>query len=575
MYDDLFNELEKKNRNDDTNEKHENNIPDEENTIYSSSDNMETPAQFSTTDENNTKDAENVIQNESINGAGSSDLYQTDGTVHPVYGINEEELQVKENNNNTENIESGSYHHSYVNNEYNPNKNLYNDNETNQNIFSTNNYQSNPYQNSMNTSVPNQNMTNPYYVDNTNPYANGNNNKPKKEKKGLGKGAVAAILVICILLSGVCGFAGTAIYNAVNSASPSSGVVVHKINADPQSVTDKLVDKSTAQITEEVADTVVEVTTEVMTTDSFYGQYVSEGAGSGVVISEDGYIITNNHVIENASKIEVTFRDGSNYEAKLIGTDAEEDVALIKVEATNLKAAVFGDSDTLEVGDKAVAIGNPLGTLGGTVTDGIISALDRKVDIDGETMTLMQTDTAINPGNSGGGLFNGQGELIGMVCAKSAGAEIEGLGFAIPINKVLNIISDLKQYGYVTGRPSVGCQLIDITNSMYARYYFNTDDTGVFIYSVYQGTAAAEAGLQPGDRIIKVNGTKVESASDVENIVDDMKAGDEITFTIDRNSSETDITFALDEAKPSASQKKESNVKNNDNDNGFGWNPFG
>ena len=191
---------------------------------------------------------------------------------------------------------------------------------------------------------------------------------------------------------------------------------------------------SISQVVELVADTVVEITTTNVVTDRFYGQYVTSGAGSGVIISENGYIITNNHVIDGAQRIYVRLTDGSEFEAKLIGGDAEKDIALIKINATGLKAAVMGSSKSLVVGQEVVAIGNPLGSLGGTVTDGIISALDRTVVVDGHQMTLMQTNAAINPGNSGGGLFNRAGELIGIVNAKQSDTGIEGLGFAIPID---------------------------------------------------------------------------------------------------------------------------------------------
>lgn len=193
-------------------------------------------------------------------------------------------------------------------------------------------------------------------------------------------------------------------------------------------------DLSVAEVVEQVADTVVEITTTNVVTDRFYGQYVTSGAGSGVIISENGYIITNHHVIDGARRITVRLTDGSEFSATLIGSNADKDIALLKISATGLRAAVLGSSEALVVGQEVVAIGNPLGSLGGTVTDGIISALDRTVVIDGHRMTLMQTNAAINPGNSGGGLFNRAGELIGIVNAKQADTGIEGLGFAIPID---------------------------------------------------------------------------------------------------------------------------------------------
>lgn len=191
---------------------------------------------------------------------------------------------------------------------------------------------------------------------------------------------------------------------------------------------------SVAEVVKNVADTVVEITTTNVVTDRFYGQYITSGAGSGVIISENGYIITNHHVIDGARTITVRLTDGSEFSAKLVGSDADTDIAVLKIQATGLSYAVMGSSASLVVGQEVVAIGNPLGSLGGTVTDGIISALDRTVVVDGHKMTLMQTNAAINPGNSGGGLFNRAGELIGIVNAKQADTGIEGLGFAVPID---------------------------------------------------------------------------------------------------------------------------------------------
>ena len=183
-----------------------------------------------------------------------------------------------------------------------------------------------------------------------------------------------------------------------------------------------------------VADSVVEITTSHVVTDRFYHQYVTSGAGSGVVIAENGYIITNNHVIDGATEITVHLTDGRQFQAIVVGTDPKTDIAVLKIGTTGLTFATMGSSKDLVVGQDVIAIGNPLGSLGGTVTDGIISALDRTVTVDGTQMTLMQTNAAINPGNSGGGLFDMAGQLIGIVNAKQSDTGIEGLGFAIPID---------------------------------------------------------------------------------------------------------------------------------------------
>ncbi len=397
--------------------------------------------------------------------------------------------------------------------------------------------------------------------------------KPKKEKKKFSSGFVAFMLVLCILLSSVLGFGGAMLYTYLKVAdaeiSTNGAMIVNKVDIDEETA-QTLTDKSTAQITEEVADSVVEITTEVMSTNSFYGQYISQGAGSGVIISSDGYIVTNNHVIDGASSITVTLRDETTYPATLVGTDSIVDVALLKIEATNLKAATFGDSDKLKVGDKAVAIGNPLGQLGGTVTDGIISALDRDVVIDDETMNLLQTDTAINPGNSGGGLFDGQGALVGIVVAKSSGEEIEGLGFAIPINDVIDILDDLKEYGYVRGRVSMGVQLIDLTNEMYAMYYYGNDEAGCYVYSVEFDSAAYKAGIQQGDRIVSVDGKKISSASEVEEALDGKNVGDKVKLELERGTKTATIELELGEYIPPQNTQVQQNQNNSDVFNPFG-----
>lgn len=390
---------------------------------------------------------------------------------------------------------------------------------------------------------------------------------PKKEKKsgGLSKGGIAILLVVCVLISGLAGFGGSMIASSINASkntAASDTMIIHKVDTEVQSATDgALVDKTTSEISSEVADTVVEITTEVMQTNSFYGQYIAQGAGSGVIISEDGYIITNNHVIDGASSIKVTTRDGDSYDAKLIGADSEVDIAVLKIEATGLKAAVFGDSSKLNVGSKAVIIGNPLGTLGGSVTEGIISALDRSIVIDGKTMHLMQTDAAVNPGNSGGGMFNGQGELTGIVVAKSSSTSsesIDNIGFVIPINTVLDILGDLKDYGYVRGRADTGMSFIDLTNQMYAYYYYGNSASGVYISSVESGSNAEQAGFRAGDRVISADGHDITAASEIDTLLSEKSVGDKITFEIERNGSKGTLELTLEERKPKSSSSSSS-----------------
>ena len=288
-------------------------------------------------------------------------------------------------------------------------------------------------------------------------------------------------------------------------------------------------------LVENVADTVVEITTSQVTTGSWMQQYVTEGAGSGVVITSTGIIITNNHVIEGADTIQVTMRDGSEYAATLIATDEMYDIAVIKIEATGLKAATFGDSDDLKVGQTAVAIGNPLGSLGGTVTEGIISATGRQIYVEGIPMTLLQTTAAINPGNSGGGLFNLAGELIGVVNAKMSEEGIEGLGFAIPSNTALAAATDLLTQGYVTGRPDVGFTVMEITDMKTALQY------GVLYSGVYvmQLGANAPESVKTLDCIVSVNGQSVADADDFKSALYSSSVGDTLTVTFLRKEQTT------------------------------------
>ena len=379
---------------------------------------------------------------------------------------------------------------------------------------------------------------------------------PKTEKKKRNKnGGMALMMACCILFSGAAGFGGGYLASRMNAPeiTPSESIVSSQAAESYTNLSTTDSGMSIAQVAEKTADSVVEITTETVKMSSYWlQQYVTSGAGSGVILSEDGYIATNNHVIEGASKITVRLHNGESYEATLIGTDEKTDIALIKVEAAGLQAAVLGDSDSLTVGEDAIAVGNPLGSLGGTVTNGIISALDREITLDGETMTLLQTNAAINPGNSGGGLFNGKGELIGLVVAKSSGENIEGLGFAIPVNEVKVITQQLKENGYVTGRPLLGVSLIDITTMQDLMRYL-VRQAGTYIYQI-TGEAAAEAGLMAGDCIVSINGTEITASDDVKAIVAESSVGDTMEMVIIRGTQTLNITVIMGEDKPTSFQ---------------------
>ena len=378
--------------------------------------------------------------------------------------------------------------------------------------------------------------------------------KPKKEHKGVSRGAFIAGIAICLCLSFAAGFAGTWVYGYINESTGLNLGPSLTINKVDNSDTDTSYDDgglSTVDIVEKSADSVVEITTEIVKTGVFAQQYISSGAGSGVIIDAKGYIVTNHHVIDGASRITVTLRNGETYDAKILGSDAELDIALLEISADKeLTPAIFGDSDTLKVGQRTVAIGNPLGQLGGSVTEGIISALNRDVVIDGQTMKLMQTDTAINPGNSGGGLFDSEGNLIGIVNAKSTGSEIDGLGFAIPINDVINVIGDLSEFGYVRGRVDLGIEFIDVDSEQLA-WMYGLKKTGCYIYSVDKNTNAIKAGLSSGDRVIAVNGTEIKSSDEVQGIIENCKVGEKVSFRVENTKGRiSEVTFRLEEFVP-------------------------
>ena len=305
-------------------------------------------------------------------------------------------------------------------------------------------------------------------------------------------------------------------------------------------------EKSVEEIIAMNENAVVEIRTESVSQDMWMQNYVTEGAGSGVIVDTEGYILTCNHVIEGSSKVTVRLKDGTECEASVVGTDSQNDVAVLKINAQNLTAATYGDSDDLSVGDLVVAIGNPLGELGGTASQGIISALDRALTVDGKNLTLLQTDASINPGNSGGGLFDQYGNLIGIVVAKSTGSDVEGLGFAIPISKAAEIAKDLIENGHVTGRPAIGIQIVDASDAQTAQQY-GLRMTGVYIQAV-TSEEAQNAGLKAGDMIYYLEDTKIESSADLTSALSGYEPGDKVTLTVIRDNKTVEVKVKLTEA---------------------------
>lgn len=296
-----------------------------------------------------------------------------------------------------------------------------------------------------------------------------------------------------------------------------------------------------------VKDSVVEITTEsVQSGFGGYSQYVVSGAGSGVIISSGGYIITNNHVIEGSSNITVRLTDGSEYRATLVASDSKTDTAVISITPRDdaiLTPAVIGNSDTLLLGQTVIAIGNPLGKLGGTVTNGIISSLAREIAIEGSgTITLLQTNAAVSPGNSGGGLFDLTGRLIGIVSAKSTGEGVEGISFAIPINTAWNVAQQLIEKGYVSGRPALG---VTIRQERYGYSIF-----GESYYQLIVSDASEKSELKINDIIVSIDGVEVSTLSDVSDIISSHQIGDKLNITVIRDKKYLELEITLVEYIP-------------------------
>lgn len=414
------------------------------------------------------------------------------------------------------------------------------------------------------------------------PQMNGNgeisytpNENPKKSKKKaekkkphtvqFTKAGVAVLCCATICLSAAAGFLGayaassavssdtvTNVNDNSNSENKNNGnaVIYRSVSTNDlvSSQNGKMTYKNVADL---VQDSVVEIVTEYNNV-SLWFQYVTSGAGSGVILSEDGYIITNNHVISSestnsvADNITVRLRNGEEYKAEVIGADADSDVAVLKIDATGLSPAVCGNSENLAVGEEVLAVGNPLGELGGTVTNGIISATDREIVVGSVTMNLIQTNAAVNPGNSGGGLFNMSGELIGIVNAKSSGSDVEGLGFAIPVKDALSVAEQLLEYGYVRGKVMIGVTFLDATDDYVAKYYGLK--TGIYVSGLTEGYN--DQNLKTGDRVIAVNGNEVNVYEDITSVVKSSSVGDIIKFQVYRDGKLTEVNVEVFEKVP-------------------------
>lgn len=362
-----------------------------------------------------------------------------------------------------------------------------------------------------------------------------------KSKKYISKRAFTVWLIIAMVLTALL----TSLIN---------GILIPKLNdagfgnesVTPTTYSIAKSSKSAISAEEIIAKnspSVVEIRTESVARDGWLNNFVKQGAGSGVIINKNGYIVTNNHVIEGAQKITVALKNGKGYSAKLIGRDPETDLAILRINATGLRPAEFGESSKLQMGQFVVAIGNPLGQLGGTATAGIVSSLNRRITIDGKEMELLQTDASINPGNSGGGLFDNYGNLIGIVVAKSSGNNIEGIGFAIPIDKAKPIIDSMIKNGKLPPQPRVGIMISNVLDESMARE-MNLPKPGVYVAKVLTQNAKA-SGIREGDRIIALEGKRIKDSQSFIKEINGYKVGQTVKITVERDGRQIELDVVL------------------------------
>ena len=386
--------------------------------------------------------------------------------------------------------------------------------------------------------------------------------KPKKQKKDHTTAKIVALVAAVALIGSIGGSLLTAAVAGLRPDKQEQLSALEQVAEEEKSgyevVTHHLPDKldsndtgkslTPAQVYVQTVNSVVGITTE-STTNIFGQEAVAASAGSGFILSEDGYIITNCHVVEGADTIQVSLFNGDEFPAELVGADKGYDIAVLKIEATGLPKVTVGDSDQLKVGEEVVAIGNPLGELTFTMTNGILSALDREINTDGNPQNMLQTNAAINSGNSGGPLFDMDGNVIGVTTAKysgatSSGTTIEGLGFAIPINDALRVAYNLVEYGYVKGQAYLGVTVKTIPSDMAAYYGL---PLGPRVESVNPGSCAEKAGIQVGDIVVKFNGQEVENNPALMSALKKTKAGDVVNMTLFRAGAEVEVSVTLDE----------------------------
>ena len=355
---------------------------------------------------------------------------------------------------------------------------------------------------------------------------------------------ITALLLACAVVGGAAGYGGAAL-------SKSGKTTIQQSNRTAQEVTVKKVTgqalMSPAEVYSSTVNSIVSINCSAVSTNIFGQRVESASSGSGFVITQDGYIVTNHHVISGASSVTVTMYDGTEYPATVVGSDSDYDVAVLKIDATGLQPVTLGSSKDVNVGDTVLAIGNPLGELTFSMSQGIVSCCDRAINVNGTPFNMIQVDASINPGNSGGPLMNLYGEVVGIVSAKYSSysdTTVEGLGFAIPIGDVQAIITDIMENGQITNKPSFGITAGTMTQQMAAQYQID-QTSGAFVYSVNKGGAGEKAGLKMGDVITKVDSTDITSMEDLTAAKKGHKAGDTVTVTYyrDGQTQTTELTF--------------------------------
>ena len=377
---------------------------------------------------------------------------------------------------------------------------------------------------------------------------------------------VIAIVLACAIIGTGCGFGGAALYRS----STRQTVTLQQSDRAPVTVSVKQVDGQTkmepAEVYASTVNSVVSINTTATAGTNIFGQTVeTASAGSGFIISSDGYIVTNYHVVKGATSVKVTLYSGDTYDATVIGGDSDYDVAVIKINAGGLPAVTLGNSADVNVGDTVLAIGNPLGELTFSMSQGIVSCCDRAINVDGTPFNMIQVDASINPGNSGGPLVNLYGEVVGIVSAKYSSysnTTVEGLGFAIPISDVRAIITDIIENGQVTGKAYLAIKAGTMTEQMAAQYDIDITE-GVFVYSTESGGAGEKAGLQLGDVITKLNDTAITSMTDLTMAKKSYKAGDTVTLTVYRSGEYITLDLTFDQQPQTTGEDTEQDSQQN------------